>query len=257
MVTLPSRKVFVGCPLAGEDAALVEGWAAAFRALAPGGVVFHLCATLPASDAEAAAACEAAGVTQAVFPRLPRRRKGGALSAAEGRENAAALALQRTRLVREALHANAQVVWFVDAGVRVSPAIWEGVDAQLRGGVPVVVVPTPAGLGGLGPPPRVLAIPEGGLVLCNPRRLSALAPGEGVPILGGGMGCAAVALWAALQVRFVFGRLRVPGEEKALAGEDIGFFYGALKAGLAVRMPPGLGGALLPAEGPEGGPAPG
>jgi len=247
MAASPGRKIFVGCPLAGEDAALVEGWAAAFGAITPErGVVFHLCATLRGSDAEAMAACEAAGVVCAVFPQLPRRWTGSLLTPAERKENAAALALQRTRLVREALRVDAQVVWFVDVGVRVSPGIWEGTDALLRGGVPIVLVPTPAGLGG-GGSPRVLAVPGGVLSLCDPRHLSSLTPGEGIPIVGGGMGCTAVALWAALRVRFVFGSLVVAGEERPLAGEDIGFFYGALAAGLPVRMPLGQTGALLAA----------
>ncbi len=37
------------------------------------------------------------------------------------------------------------------------------------------------------------------------------------------------------------------GEERPLAGEDIGFFYGALAAGLPARMPLGQTGALLAA----------
>ncbi len=234
-VPLPS--VLVATPLVGRDALLVAGWTEAIDRVAAAnpGARFVRVAAVREKDTAALEACAAARV-EAVTVRwydLP----GGAHG-----KNPCGLMLKRVRLIRYAAEKKIDIVWFVNVDVRVPPGCWAHVGALHERGIPVVCVPYPTRwhpqhapvvfkLAGSGRVPAVEIHDARTLVAAPPP-----APQAAV-IAGGGFGCISMYVPVAGLVGFICPEYAL---EKGGPGSEIGWFFNAAKARVAIHMAVGV-----------------
>jgi FAD/FMN-containing dehydrogenase len=228
--------VQISMPLIGRDAGLVAGWAEAAGAVAVAypRAVFTQFAAVRVGDEPAADACEQAGVSVVTVPWYDVA--GGQV--ASERHNYDGVLAKRTKLIEAAAAAGTTVIWYIDADVRVRPEDWGALGALLAAGHPVAIIPYPIRWAD-NRPVVCLSAANGELVLYDARALRADDGSSSVTVAGGGFGCTAVELAVGGAIPF---KVHECGLSTGgfMCGEDIGWFFNARDAGVAIRMPLGF-----------------